>query len=106
MSLPTPLWPLRCFCRCEASTRPPKVPKAKAKGKNSSRKATEALSDDDDIIHLEKRPTPRQGGDKDYAKTTDECLHVELTKQHFVACGAEKPQHKSALCTKKNPLSQ
>ena len=106
MSLPTPLWPLRCLCRCEASPRSTKVHKAKAKGKNSSRKATEALSDDDDIIHLEKRPTPRQGGDEDYATTTDECLHVELTKQHFVACGAEKPRHKSALCNKKNPLSQ
>ena len=106
MSLPTPLWPLRCLCRCELSTRPTKVPKAKGKGNNSSRKATEALSDDDDIVHLEKRPTPRQGGDEEYAKTTDKCLHVELTKQHFVACGAEKPRHKSALCTKKNPLSQ
>jgi hypothetical protein len=106
VSLPTPLWPLRCLCRCELSTRPTKVRKAKGKGTNPSRKATGSLSDDDDIIDLEKRPTPRQGGDKDYAKTTDECLHVELTKQHFVACGAEKPRHKSALCTKKNPLSQ
>ena len=52
MSLPTPLWPLRCLCRCELSTRPTKVPKAKAKGKNSSRKATEALSDDDDMVAL------------------------------------------------------
>ena len=72
----------------------------------SSRKASEALCDDDDVIHLEKRPTSTQGGDEGYAKTTDECLHVELTKQHFVACGAEKPRHKSAVCTKKNPLSQ
>ena len=45
-------------------------------------------------------------GDEDYAKTTDECLHVELTKQHLVACGAEKPRHNSALCNKKNPLPQ
>ena len=43
---------------------------------------------------------------ENYAKTTDECLHVELTKQHFVACGAEKPRHKSVLCNKKNPMSQ
>jgi hypothetical protein len=57
------------------------VPQAKAKGNNSSRKTTQAQSDDDDIIDLEKRSTPRQGGDEDYAKTTDECLHVELTKQ-------------------------
>jgi hypothetical protein len=82
------------------------VPKAKAKGKNSSRKAPKALSDDEDSIDLEKRPTLTQGGDEGYAKTTDECLHVEPTKQHFVACGAEKPRHKSALCNKKNPLSQ
>ena len=106
MSLPTPLWPLRCLCRWEASTQTTKVPQAKAKGKNSSRKTKEAQSDDDDIIHLEKRSTPRQGGDAHYAKTTDECLHVELTCAHFVACGAEKPRHKSALCNKKNPLSQ
>ena len=37
------------------------MPKAKVKGKNLSRKA---LSDDDDIIYLEKRPTPRQRGDE------------------------------------------
>jgi len=44
--------------------------------------------------------------DKDYAKTIDECLHIELTKHHFVACGAEEPQHKSTLYHKKNPMSQ
>ena len=82
------------------------MPRAKAKGKNSSRGTTEAESDVDDIVELVKRSTPRQGGEAHYAKTTDECLHVELTKQHFVACGAEKPRHKSALCNKKNPLSQ
>ena len=104
MSLPTPLWPLRCLCRCEPSTRP-----TKAKGKNSSRKTTkttEAQSDVDDIVDLEKRSTPRQGEDEDYAKTVDECVHVELTKQYFVACGTEKPRHKSALCNNKNPMSQ
>ena len=54
--------------------------KAKVKGKNLSRKVTEALPDDADIIHLEERPTPRQGGDEDHSETTDGCLHVELTK--------------------------
>ena len=79
-----------------------------ATGKKSSRTTAawtaEATTDDDNIIVLEKRPTPRQGGDEDYAKTIDECLHVELTKHHFVACGAEKPQHRSTMYYKKNPI--
>ena len=79
--------------------------KVNAAGKKSSRKA-EATTDDDDIIVLEKRPTPRQGRDEDYAKTIDECLHVKLTKHHFDACGAEKPEHKSTLWHQKNPMSQ
>ena len=79
--------------------------KVNATGKKSSRK-TEAATDVDDNIFLEKRPTPRQGGDEDYAKTIGECLQVELTKHHFVVCGAEKPQHKSTLYHKKNPMSQ
>ena len=105
MSLPTPLWPLRCLCRCEEPAKRP----TKAKWKNSSRKTTKTTvtqSDDDDIIDLEKRSTPRQGGDEDYDKTTDECLHVGLTKRYFVACSAVKPRHKSALCIKKNLMSQ
>ena len=64
--------------------------------KTSSDKAEASRDEDEDeTMFLMKRTTARQ--DEDYAKTVDECLHVKLTKHHFEACGAEKPEHKSTL---------
>ena len=77
-----------------------RVPRA---GEKSSANA-EASPEEDETMELVKRTTPRQDGD--YTKTVDECLHVKLTKHHFEACGAEKPEHKSTLWHEKNPTSK
>ena len=113
MSPPTPLWPLRCSCRGEEATRrrPAKVAKktktvAKVANKKESKKTASCKAPPEETIILEKKATGRGGEGKDYPKTIDACLHVKLTKELFVACGAEKPEHKATFWHKNNPLSQ
>ena len=79
---------------------------AKVANKKESKKTASCKAPPEETIILEKKATGRGGEDKDYPKTIDACLHVKLTKELFVACGAEKPEHKATFWHKNNPLSQ